>query len=417
MNQATNVLSWEELLELPQIDEDRASGKNNSHALLRLFGQPEENAQVTLYRDHHAWCPYCQKVWLWLEWKEIPYRIRKVTMRCYGKKESWYLNKVPSGLLPAIELEGKIITESDDILLSLEEKFGPLANSLLHPKTLWLRRLERRLFRQWCIWLCSPSRNNYQENERRRKNFQTILEEVENTLSKSSTPWLDPTNNNGVLSPGSGDVIFIPYLERMNASLAYYKGFCLRKEYKSINNWFSALEKDHVYRGTQGDFHTHAHDLPPQMGGCWFDNNKKQKNISNLIDIGKGLEEQEISISVKYSKESKAEALTRVLKHRESIKKVNPMGREFFDQPLRAALTNLVTNKVATPNKGSAAGLRYLRDRISVPRDMTLLAARELRQSLEQTAQIDGNEESSPIPFLNRFDQNPELFLKSIRSS
>jgi hypothetical protein len=32
--------------------------------------------------------------------------------------------------------------------------------------------------------------------------------------------------------------------------------------------WFDGMESRPTYRGTQSDFHTHAHDLPPQMGGC-----------------------------------------------------------------------------------------------------------------------------------------------------
>ena len=37
---------------------------------------------VCLCRDHAAWCPYCQKVWLQLEEKRIPYVIEKINMRC-----------------------------------------------------------------------------------------------------------------------------------------------------------------------------------------------------------------------------------------------------------------------------------------------------------------------------------------------
>ena len=62
------------------------------------------------------------------------------------------------------------------------------------------------------------------------------------------------------------------------------------------------------------------------------------------------------------------------------------------------------------PTKGSAIGLRYLRDRISVPRDMPLLAARKLRQALEKTAQIDSTEKGPEIPTRNRLDQNPMRF-------
>jgi glutaredoxin len=69
------------------------NGPTNAQATLRLFGQSEADVRVTLYRDNHAWCPYCQKVWLWLEEKRIPYRIKKITMFCYGEKERWYKRK------------------------------------------------------------------------------------------------------------------------------------------------------------------------------------------------------------------------------------------------------------------------------------------------------------------------------------
>tara|TARA_Y100001968_G_scaffold18921_1_gene14875 strand:+ start:3860 stop:5113 length:1254 start_codon:yes stop_codon:yes gene_type:complete len=413
MKQSRNALSWEELQKLTSINSNYIEGPNNSYSSLRLFGKPKSSIRVTLFRDKHAWCPYCQKVWLWLELKKIPYAIKKVTMRCYGRKESWYLEKVPSGMLPAIELDGKIITESDDILLNLEGVYGPLGKSLQNNQVLRLRKLERELFRSWCIWLCNPSLNESQEG-RRKKQFQNIAEELQEQMLKSSEPWLDPEWNNSTTSyPGSGDVIFIPYLERMNASLAYYKGLCLREDYPAINEWFKSLEKLEEYRGTQGDFHTHAHDLPPQMGGCWLDPNPKQKELSMLIDIGEGLQEYETSFVNSSAETASTIALTRVVKHRESIIKANPLSGEIFDQPLRAALTQMMLNQSCQPIQGSALGLRYLRDRISVPRDMPVLAARELRQALEKTAKLDGPKEGPPISTTNRFDQNPEHFQKS----
>ena len=52
-------------------------------------------------------------------------------------------------------------------------------------------------------------------------------------------------------------------MERMNASLGYYKGFDLRHNYPFIDRWLTLFENFSAYRGTQGDFHTHSHDLPP----------------------------------------------------------------------------------------------------------------------------------------------------------
>ena len=60
------------------------------------------------------------------------------------------------------------------------------------------------------------------------------------------------------------DVIFTPYVERMQASLYYYKGFNMREQFPRIDAWFSAMEKRECYRGTKSDYHTHCHDLPPQ---------------------------------------------------------------------------------------------------------------------------------------------------------
>ena len=137
-------LDWSALQALAAAEPDRVEGPSNAQAELRLFGQGEAAVRVTLYRDHHAWCPYCQKVWLWLEEKRIPYRIRKVTMFCYGEKESWFRRLVPSGMLPALELDGTLITESDRILEALERTFGSLGPGMADPSVLPLRRLERQ---------------------------------------------------------------------------------------------------------------------------------------------------------------------------------------------------------------------------------------------------------------------------------
>ena len=75
-------LEWSELGALTLPEPDLVNGSTNSQATLRLFSQTESDVRVTLYRDRHAWCPYCQKVWLWLELSRIPYRVKKVNMRC-----------------------------------------------------------------------------------------------------------------------------------------------------------------------------------------------------------------------------------------------------------------------------------------------------------------------------------------------
>ena len=396
----TEPLTWQELEKLTDWQIDGVNGVTNSQATLRLFGHDESDVRVTLYRDNHAWCPYCQKVWLWLEEKQIPYRIKKVTMFCYGTKEQWYKQIVPSGMLPAIELDGRIVTESDDILIALEEVYGVLNYGMTDPSVIPLRQLERLLFRAWCGWLCYPAMLPGAD-KRNRQQFIRVVEMVEEALAETSGSYfLDCFS--------TADIVFTPYVERMNASLYYYKGYSLREENPRLSDWFDAMESRSTYRGTQSDFHTHAHDLPPQMGGCW-ENNQPQMKINQMrVDNGPWLGLPDVCYPEPET--SRAEALHRVIKHHENIIKVNPADNKLFDEALRCALTSMMTGEVCKPPAGSDAALRYLRDRINVPRDMSIYAAKRLRQSLEETAALVGDSQGTPIPFRHRKDQDPSDF-------
>ena len=441
---ATGPLRWDQLQALAPPEPDRVRGVTNAQAQLRLFCSRESEVRITLYRDHHAWCPYCQKVWLWLEEKQIPYRIGKVTMNCYGEKEGWYQQRVPSGMLPALELDGRLITESDQILAALEAAFGPLERPLEDPEVWALRQLERRLFRAWCQWLCCTGAAG-PASEPAERHFQKMAQLVEGALAVHPGPWF-------LERFSCVDVIFTPYLERMGASLSYYKGYGLRQAHPAIDRWFSALELRPTYLGTQSDFHTHAHDLPPQMGQCLASGTAAQIACARQIDQGPwlGAEGQEIAplpdplaspdapgsvpdsfpgsvadlapdwLPVLETRQieppgAALEALARVLKHRHTLLAVNPHAGAGFDQALACALTHLVTGQVCPPPAGTAAGLRYLRDRICVPRDMSLHGARQLRQALERTAQLDpapGHQADSPIPTRHRRDQDPSRFAR-----
>ena len=397
-------LNWTELESLTDsqgdFQIDRVNGSTNAQACLRLFGHSESEVRVTLYRDNHAWCPYCQKIWLWLEEKRIPYRIEKVTMFCYGEKELWYKRIVPSGMLPAIALDGRIITESDDILIALEKVFGSLNLGMNDPQVVPIRRLERVLFRAWCEWLCRPISSERQEQQHRQQ-FVGVMTKVEEVLGSTPSPYF-------LSDFSTADVIFTPYVERMNASLYYYKGYSLREENPFMSKWFDAMESRDTYRGTQSDFHTHAHDLPPQMGGCW-ENGEPQMLINKAkVDHGSwfGLPD----VTYPEPANSRAEALHRVIKHRHNIIRVNPADDQLFDTALRCALTNMMTDQVCNPPEETDVALRYLRDRISVPRDMSIYAAKRLREALEKTAALIGDRQPTPIPFRNRRDQDPINF-------
>lgn len=62
---------------------------------------------------------------LLIEEKEVPVQICLVNMRSYGDKPREFLQKVPSGLLPALEVNGKIITESQ-VIMELLDQWHPV---------------------------------------------------------------------------------------------------------------------------------------------------------------------------------------------------------------------------------------------------------------------------------------------------
>ena len=116
----------------------------------------------TLFPLTIAWCPYCEKVWLQLEEKRIPYRIEKIPLRCYGSKPASFMKINPSGGLPVATIKGSTIAESNDIMMAIEREF-PSYNPLLPPKdSKEYQRVDplMRLEVNSCIYLIVYSQNS-----------------------------------------------------------------------------------------------------------------------------------------------------------------------------------------------------------------------------------------------------------------
>lgn len=66
------------------------------------------------------------------------------------------------------------------------------------------------------------------------------------------------------------DLVYTPFLERIAASLAYYKGYFIRGQgtYPHVEAWFDAMETRETYLATRADYYSSCHDLPPQLGGA-----------------------------------------------------------------------------------------------------------------------------------------------------
>jgi glutathione S-transferase len=253
---------------------DLAAGRGANHAAanLRLFGAPDgTEPRVVFYRDSASWCPYCHKVWLVLEEKQVPYRVERVNMSCYGDKPPSFRQLQPSGQIPVCVIDGAVYGQSNDIIDALERTFTPTKGG--HPALLpdqhmaevnSLLQLERRFFGAWLQWLTGGARNQV--------GFESALGAVEAALQASGGPFFLGQDFSLV------DAVFAPFLERAAASLAYFKGFAFRTSaspaahrrgqdaWPAVQAWFDAMERRPSYRATKSDYYTHAKDLPPQVG-------------------------------------------------------------------------------------------------------------------------------------------------------
>jgi glutathione S-transferase len=444
-----NIPSWESVrtqLEKQQTAEEKSFradlmkgyGIGSPLHSIRLYDDSNkvEDIRVTFYRDSASWCPYCQKVWITLEEKKIPYRIEKVNMRCYGEKPMTFQMMQPSGQIPVAFIDGTIYRQSNDILSVLEESFPnhkSLSASTAHEgHAQSLLRLERQLFSAWMSWLTSGSGPRYRES------FVQVLQLVEQALSSSDGPFFLGNDISIV------DVQFAPFLERIAASLLYYKGFQIRvapnetTTYPAVNRWFDAMEQLPSYQLTKSDYYTHCWDLPPQLGGCVKEPAGKvyERAINGegswelpIVPHNGGIEPDWIWAGDDAA--SQREAVERLSANHEAIikfasrgagkKGIPPVSAPLADpnaisnaavQSTVSAILRvvcfamldgstakhdatigtirqtMVANGGSEYTNGVVSSLAYLRDRIGVPRDMKLGAAQHLRAYLNWAIEI-----------------------------
>ena len=241
---------------------------------LRLFGA--DRPRVTLYRDSASWCPYCQKAWIALEERRVPYEVVRVDMRCYGEgKPAEFLRIQPSGNLPCAVIDGAVVAESNDVVEAIDEIGDQSTPRLRHEEgTADAERvrhlcddgrnsLERRLYARWMWWLTGvrkPAEYKFLYEEH--------LDEVEEALAQSPGPFFLGKKISIV------DVRFIPFMERQVATFAYFKGFNVRDQsrWPNLVRWLEAMESRPSYRATKSDWYTHSRALPPQLAAdCVFE--------------------------------------------------------------------------------------------------------------------------------------------------
>ncbi|MCF2147979.1 glutathione S-transferase family protein [Desmonostoc muscorum LEGE 12446] len=257
MSIQNTVSSWEELLETAR--------KNTSARRVKRPGQspstapipsgldklsPNTEPPVLLYRDTNSWCPFCERVWFALEEKEIPFTTEFIDL---SNIPQWYRDLVPTSLVPGAKIEGKLVYESKDILLALEERFNsppllpedPQENAIARQ---WIEDAETNGFRQIAYKFLRETPTDAEELANFQAAFEAQLDELEQALGKYSGPYF-------VSSFSLVDIMYSPHLDRLAANLPVYRGYHIKgnPRFPRINAWFEALNQRPAYHRVKSD--------------------------------------------------------------------------------------------------------------------------------------------------------------------
>ncbi|MEH1783280.1 MAG: glutathione S-transferase family protein [Nostoc sp.] len=393
------VTSWEQLLEIAQ--------KNTPARRVRRPGQspstapipsslhklpPDTEPPVLLYRDTNSWCPFCERVWFALEEKEIPFATEFIDLI---NKPKWYTDLVPTTLVPAAKIEGKLVYESKDILLALEEQFGstllpedPQENAVARQ---WLEDAETNGVRDIAYKFLRQAPEDPNELASLQATFEAKLDELEQLLGKYAGPYFLSTFS-------VVDITYSPHLDRLAANLPVYRGYHLKgnPRYPRINAWFEALKQRPAYQRVKSDDTT---------------NNLLLRRRWGVTPIGNPLPpdpaaSQEIQFRAEAAErltDNREVALGDILKN-SGVQALAVNGdttavKEAVDFHLRLLADYLINGNGAALPWGRVGGkdnadptaaaigaitLAYVRNRICAPRDMSAGAATAFRAAADK---------------------------------
>lgn len=257
MSVQPTTLTWEQLLEFAQnhtlARRIRRPGQLPSSApvpsgLHKL--SPETPLSVVLYRDANSWCPFCERVWFALEEKQIPFLTEFIDL---FNKPQWYIERVPSGLVPTVQIKGEFVYESTMILLALETRFRdtPLFPSDPHEATIAIQRFqdaETNLVKDTGYKFLMEKQANAQAVAALQSGFEAKLDELEQALSEYPGPYFFSTFS-------LVDIMYAPHLDRLAVSLPVYRNYHIKgsPRFPRLTAWLDALNERPAYQRVKTD--------------------------------------------------------------------------------------------------------------------------------------------------------------------
>lgn len=351
---------------------------------------PEAPLSVVLYRDANSWCPFSERVWFALEEKQIPFVTEFIDL--FNKPE-WYIERVPSGLVPAIQIKGKFVSESKDILLALEAEFtgSPLLPTDPEESAITKQRLEDAELGYRFL----QGKQNH-DQAALRSAFEAKLDELEQALAQYPGAYFFSTFS-------LVDIMYAAPLYRLAVSLPIYQNYHIQgnPRFPRLNAWLDALNERPAYQRVKTDATTFnrlvqelwrlepiADPLPfdPVVSGAMHYRAEAAERLSDnreaaIADILKNSPLKALSVESKPSIETMIEVHLNIEIHLKLLAAFLLYGDEVLSSWKRMS-------QKETPGSFSAAigaiTLAYVRNRICAPRDMSAGAAIAFRSAANQ---------------------------------
>lgn len=213
---------------------------------------------LTLYRDTNGWCPFCERVWVCMRAKDLPYQERLIQL--FNKPE-WYKEMVPTTQVPAVlfhEWSGdssqnfrKLVWESADVMKALDEAF-PDTVQLVHDTPEYKAAKDQidELSKVGFAFLATARQSSISEDdgdtklldpeeEQKQKlaDFLSALDQLDQSLEESGGPFRLGSEFSGI------DALMVPMLERWRYQLPLKNSpIDILEGRPFLQKWFEGME-------------------------------------------------------------------------------------------------------------------------------------------------------------------------------
>lgn len=380
---------------------------------------------LTLYRDTNGWCPFCERVWLALEIKGLPYAETLVNLQ---NKPQWYKDMVPTTLVPAALFYGNdennnddgstteraLVWESAEILRQLDERFPGTTKLVRDDEEDYVAaQTEVRNVVSAGFAFAYAGRNatlTVEEKEERRRAFDASLDRLDAFVVERRSVNEGPCFLLGGATPTGVDCELIPTMERWRYQLPLSSGVDVLENRPHLRRWLEeGMDALPAYADrVRGDEYswTAVTSVFLRLFGDGDDPETQKKAVTADAAADQLLDELRREGGRGVSSIHRAVAAAKLVSNREAVvadcTDADPKSQTGVqravgaepDEALRIVVHRLLNDddnaQMVDPtefSEGTATALRTVARRLCVPRDMGAESARALRGTLLRVAE------------------------------